>query len=350
MPAPAFLLPSHPLDPRRIDPQFVREARLLRDLGGEHHLVDHDALLAGDARAAVDRVPAGRGPFWYRGWMLPSDRYAAFAAALAERGGHLLTSPPGYASAHELPGWYGVFEGATPQSVWLPLAGAGSGSGDRGGAGDGSGGEDGSGGDGAGIAPPGPERLAAAVAGLGGRGPAIVKDYVKSRKEEWGEACFVPELADLPAVARVVARFVERQGSYLAGGVVLRRFEEFTRVLWDATDAPSGGSGPDRSQDPGLPDDGRGGRRRAVESRVWWLDGEPVLVGPHPDLPGSPSAPDLSGVRAPVRTLGCRFVTTDLAERADGSGWRVVEVGDGQVSELPRGIDPSRLLIALLAA
>ncbi|MEV0191529.1 ATP-grasp domain-containing protein [Kitasatospora purpeofusca] len=347
MPAPAFLLPSHPLDPRRIDPQFVREARLLRDLGGEHHLVDHDALLAGDARAAVDRVPAGRGPFWYRGWMLPSDRYAAFAAALAERGGHLLTSPPGYAAAHELPGWYGVFEGATPQSVWLPLAGTGSrggGGGEGGGdADEGSGAGDGSsGGGGAGIAPPRPERLAAAVAELGGRGPAIVKDYVKSRKDEWGEACFVPELADLPAVARVVARFVELQGPYLAGGVVLRRFEEFTRVVWDAEGTPSG--------TPGLPDDGRGGRRRAVESRVWWLDGEPVLVGPHPDLPGCPSAPDLSGVRPPVRTLGCRFVTTDLAERADGSGWRVVEVGDGQVSELPRGIDPSRLLIALLAA
>ncbi|MFF7455019.1 ATP-grasp domain-containing protein [Kitasatospora sp. NPDC008115] len=354
MPAPAFLLPAHPLDPRRIDPQFAWEARLLRDLGGEHHLVDHDALLAGDAHAAVRGVPAGRGAFWYRGWMLPSHRYAEFAAALSERGGLLLTTPPGYASAHELPGWYEVFEGATPPSVWLPLAGAGTG----GGAGAG------------GVEPPGAERLASAVARLGGRGPAIVKDYVKSRKHEWDEACYIPELADLPAVERVVARFVELQAEHLAGGVVLRRFEEFTRVGWDTRGGPSGdgSDGPGDSDDShdthgsegsdgsegssgsagsdGIPD----GRRRAVEARVWWLDGEPVLVGPHPDLPGCPAAPDLSLVRPLVRALGCRFVTTDLAERADGSGWRVVEVGDGQVSELPRGIDPSALLIALLAA
>ncbi|MEV6972308.1 ATP-grasp domain-containing protein [Kitasatospora sp. NPDC093806] len=324
MPAPAFLLPSHPLDPRRVDPQFVREARLLRDLGGEHHFVDHDALLAGDARAAVDRVPAGLGAFWYRGWMLPSARYAGFAAALAERGGQLLTSPPGYASAHELPGWYGVFEGATPPSVWLPLGGDGVAAGAA---------DDGRG---AGQEPPGAERLAAAVARLGGQGPAIVKDYVKSRKHEWDEACYIPELADLPNVARVVARFVELQGEYLAGGVVLRRYEEFARVAWDAGDGTSGGDGD--------------GPRRAVEARVWWLDGEPVLVGPHPDMPGSPAVPDLSVVRPLVRALGCRFVTTDLAERADGSGWRVVEVGDGQVSELPRGIDASALLVSLLAA
>ncbi|MFB6893729.1 ATP-grasp domain-containing protein [Kitasatospora sp. NPDC056327] len=338
MPAPAFLLPYHPLDPRRIDPQFAWEARLLRDLGGEHHLVDHDALLAGDARAAVDRVPPGRGPFWYRGWMLPSARYADFASALAERGGQLLTSPPGYASAHELPGWYGVFEGATPQSVWLPLAGAGSAAGAGAGAG-------------RRAEPPGAERLAPAVAQLGGQGAAIVKDYVKSRKDEWDEACFVPELADLSAVARVVARFVELQGEYLTGGVVLRRFEEFTRVGWDADGGlPADGTRADGVRADGPTGSGQEGRRRAVEARVWWLDGDPVLVGPHPDLPGGPAAPDLSVVRPLVRALGCRFVTTDLAERADGSGWRVVEVGDGQVSELPRGIDPSGLLIALLAA
>jgi len=38
------------------------------------------------------------------------------------------------------------------------------------------------------------------VAGLAARlgsGPAIVKDYVKSRKHEWDEACFIPDLADL---------------------------------------------------------------------------------------------------------------------------------------------------------
>ncbi|MFJ9694040.1 ATP-grasp domain-containing protein [Kitasatospora sp. NPDC101183] len=308
MPSPAILFPADPLNPRRPDPHFAWEARLLRDLGGVHHLVDHDALLTGDAddaRGAVRRVPEGVGPLWYRGWMLPSARYAGFAGALAARGGNLLTSPAGYAAAHELPGWYGVFEGATPPSAWIP-----------------------SGNDGDGAAAPGPRELEAAVARLGGSGPAIVKDYVKSRKHEWHEACYVPELADLAAVGRVVGRFVELQGEFLAGGVVLRRFEEFDRA------AVNGGEV----------------EKRAVEARVWWLDGRPILVGPHPDAPHQVVEPQLAGVSSLVRTLGCRFVTTDLARLADGSGWRVVEVGDGQVSDLPRGIDASGLLTSLIAA
>ncbi|MEE1785835.1 ATP-grasp domain-containing protein [Streptomyces sp. SP17BM10] len=314
MPVPAIIFPADPLNPGRPDPHFAWEARLVRESGGEHHLVDHDALLAGRAVEAVRRVPKDGGPLWYRGWMMPSRDYAAFAAALSARGGNLLTSAAGYAAAHELPGWYGVFEGSTPPSVWIPSTGGAA--------------------DSATAAGPGREELADAVARLGGRGPAIVKDYVKSRKHEWHEACYVPELADLDAVGRVVARFVELQGEFLAGGVVLRRYEEFQRA-----------SAPGRAGAVA----GAGGSR-PVEARVWWLDGEPVLVGPHPDAPHAEVDPDLTGVRSLVRTLGCRFVTTDLASRADGSGWRVVEVGDGQVSDLPHGIDATGLLTSLIAA
>ncbi|GAA1977011.1 ATP-grasp domain-containing protein [Kitasatospora viridis] len=298
MPAPTILLPQDPLNPRRVDPHYSYEAQLVRGLGGETALVDHDALLAGDAAEAVRRVPAGTGPAWYRGWMLPVQAYAGFVRALAERGCHLLTSAAAYRTAHELPGWYGTFEGATPDSVWLPADA------DRG-------------------------ALAEAAARLGGRGPAIVKDYVKSRKHEWHEACYIPDLADLPALARVVGRFVELQGDYLAGGVVLRRFHRF---------APAAGPA-------GEPD----AAARGTEARVWWVDGEPVLTGPHPDTPEVFPAPDLTLIRSLVRSLGCRFVTTDLALLADGSGWMVVEVGDGQVSDLPRGTEVSGLLSSLIS-
>ncbi|WP_371481423.1 ATP-grasp domain-containing protein [Kitasatospora sp. NBC_00315] len=300
MTVPAMLFPADPLTLRRPDPHFAGEARRWRELGGEYALIDHDALLAGEGSEALRRVPVGIGPLWYRGWMIPTSAYERLASALDARGGGLLTTPAGYASAHELPGWYPAFDGATPTSVWLPVD----------------------------LSPgaPGPApahgALAAAAARLGGGGPAIVKDYVKSRKHEWAEACFVPDLGDLPALERVVARFVELQAEFLAGGVVLRRFEEYTRT-----------------------EDGR-----ANEARVWWLDGEPVLVGPHPDTPDLTPEPDLSEVRPLVRALGCRFVTTDLAHRADGSGWRVVEVGDGQVSGLPSSVDATVLLSSLATA
>ncbi len=54
------------------------------------------------------------------------------------------------------------------------------------------------------------------------------------------------------------------------------------------------------------------------------------LVTAHPDTPGDlpPDTLDLTGVGA----AGLPFVTVDLALRADGR-WRVVELGDGQVSD-----------------
>lgn len=210
--------------------------------------------------------------------MLPVGRYAELDAALHRRGAELAVTPEAYRRAHELPGWYGTFAGLTPVSGWLPAAPG---------------------------EVPDPQRLAALAAGLP-PGSAVVKDYVKSRKHEWAEACYVPDLADPAALHRVAARFVELQDEFLAGGVVLRAFETFV--------APQGA---------------------AAEVRVWWRDGVPGLVTAHPD---SAVAEVPEPVRAAVEALGCPFVTTDLALRADGV-WRVVEVGDGQVSDLHREVD-----------
>ncbi|MGY0055825.1 ATP-grasp domain-containing protein [Streptomyces sp. LZ34] len=283
-----FLFPCDPLAPRRVDPEFAEEARAARALGVTVALVDHEALMSQGAADAVARVPRDAGPAWYRGWMVSGNRYAELSAALADRGCALLTSPERYRAAHELPGWYDTFAALTPRSAWLPSPP------DR---------------------APGEAELADLAARLGG-GPAVVKDWVKSRKHEWTEACYVPDLADAPRLAAVVARFVELQGEFLTGGVVLRAYEPY---------APVG------------------------EARVWWVDGEPALVGPHPDSPELRPSPDLAAVAPAVRELGCRFVTTDLALREDGR-WRVVEVGDGQVSGLPRDADTDALFETLAAA
>ncbi|MGW6289884.1 ATP-grasp domain-containing protein [Streptomyces sp. NPDC055107] len=284
-----FLFCGDPLRPSRPDPQFADEVAAARAAGGRIALLDHDALLAGDAAGAVARVARDSGPYWYRGWMIPSDRYAELEAALGARGCALLTGAAAYRRAHELPGWYEEFAGLTPRSVWCATA--------------------------PGAPPPTAGELAALAAPLG-PGPGIVKDYVKSRKHEWHEACYVPELADAGRLAAVVGRFVGLQGTFLSGGLVLRSFEPFV----------AGG-----------------------EARVWWVDGAAVLVTAHPDTPGAVSVPEPALPREAVGRLGPRWVTTDLALREDGV-WRVVEVGDGQVSGLPAGAETGALFAALAGA
>lgn len=289
---PCLLSCADPLDQRRTDPHFAAETAAARELGATVGLIDHDLLLSGDAAAAVRRVPRDLGPAWYRGWMIPSATYSALAEALAARGTPLMIDAATYRRAHELPGWYETFAAVTPASRWLP-------------------------------GPPGrvpdPDALAGLAAPLGG-GPGIVKDFVKSAKHAWETACYIPDLTDTAHLHRVVTAFVAEQDRYLAGGIVLRSFEAF------GTDA-----------------------RRAAEARVWWLDGEPLLVGAHPDTPDEHPAPPLDRVAERVARLGARFVTTDLALRAD-KVWRVVEVGDGQVSGLPAGLGPEVIIEALLDA
>ena len=131
-----------------------------------------------------------------------------------------------------------------------------------------------------------------------GDGGAVLRDYTKSMKHYWHEAAYIPDVADGAAAWRVASRFRELRGDDFAGGFVLRRFESFT----------------------------------GAEVRTWWVDGVCRLVTAHPDTPGDlpRDSPDLSG----ISTGGLPFVTVDLALREDGR-WRVVELGDGQVSDRP---------------
>ena len=158
-----------------------------------------------------------------------------------------------------------------------------------------------------------------------GDAPVVVKDFVKSRKHEWAEACFIPSAADREAVERVVGRFLELQGEDLAEGLVFREYVEFEPV----------GVHP------------RSGMPLTEEYRIFWLDGVPVFWSPYwdeGDYRGSePPIERFAGVAAAVRS---RFFTMDVARRRDGD-WMIVELGDGQVSGLPRESDADRFYAAL---
>jgi hypothetical protein len=279
-----FLVPADVLHPRRPDEHFADEAGAARDAGLEVGVVDHDALrVSGGARRAVARVPASTsaGVAVYRGWMLRSGQYRAFAEALAERDVVLRTMADQYRQAHELPGWYATLAGVTPRSVWTTDA-------DR-------------------------DSFDRACRELG-PGPAVLRDHVKSMKHYWHEAAFIPDVADAVAAWAVADRFRQLRDDDFEGGFVLRRFEPFV----------------------------------SAEVRTWWVNGVCRLVGPHPDTPhDNPAADvDLSAVAPLIAALRLPFVTVDLALRTDGV-WRVVELGDGQVSDRPATIGPEELVAAI---
>lgn len=278
-----LLVPANPLRPRHPDEHFATEAQAARAAGIDVAVVDHDALTrGGDARRAVASV-SGSGTAVYRGWMLRSERYAAFAELLAERGVVLRTAAEQYRRAHELPGWYAALAAVTPPSVWT------------------------TGSDRADF-----DRARVEL----GAGPAVLRDYSKSMKHYWNEATFIPDLEDGAAAWNVASRFLELRDDDFVGGFVLRRFERYT----------------------------------SAEVRTWWVDGVCVLIGPHPDSPHDPAPAgiDLAPLAPMIARLGLPFVTVDLALRSDDV-WRVMELGDGQVSDRPATIEPQTMITALLA-
>jgi hypothetical protein len=276
-----LLVPSDPLNPRRVDEHFRAQAEAAREAGVAVARVDHDLVSRGGADEAVREVPESDDAV-YRGWMLDSDRYSEFGAALARQGTTLRTSPAQFRQAHELPGWYDALRAVTPESVRTIGADL--------------------------------DALVTAAAGLGS-GPAVLRDYVKSMKHYWDEAAYLADVADGEAIRRVGARFLELREDAFAGGFVVRRFEVF-----------------------------RGG-----EVRTWWIDGRLAVTTAHPDTPDQEPAPDLdlAEVEPLIANLGLPFVTVDLVRRDDGV-WRVVELGDGQVSDWPSSAAPSELINALV--
>lgn len=289
---------ADPLDHKRPDPLYIREAEAARAAGCVCSLLNVEALVdEQDAAAAIRRIAPGSGREIgvYRGWMLRPAAYARLYAALEVQGIALINSPATYHHCHYLPESYPLIQGYTPRSVWLK-------------------GE-------AGI---GIERIMEALRPFGAA-PVIVKDYVKSRKHEWAEACYIPSAADRQAVKRVVTRFLALQGADLNGGLVFREFIPFE---------PLG-----QHSKSGMP--------LTREFRLFFLDGAPLLVtaywdeGEYGDL-----QPPVERFQQIARNVQSRFFTMDVAKRLNGD-WLVVELGDGQVAGLPEQADMAAFYRAL---
>lgn len=277
------LFPSEPFSPREIDPDFEGEREAALTAGFATGLLDHTRVVEGEAARAVARVPENAGTAVYRGWMLTPSQYAAAYAALEARGTRLINTPAQYRTCHYLPESYPWIEGHTPKSVWLAVRGD--------------------------VDFDAVMRLLGPFAD----GPVVVKDFVKSQKHYWTEACFIPAASDRSAVERVVSRFLELQGQELAEGLVFREFVPLAIV--------------GKHPQSGMP--------LAAEFRIFWLDGEPILSHRYwGDLTTFDAPLPFEEIRPIAAQVPSRYFTMDVAF-LEGGGWTIVELGDGQVAGLP---------------
>lgn len=287
------ILFGRPHVPQQAEDRFELEALAAEELGIDAHAIPLDPVVNGDPERALRRLPRPRGRRWlYRGWMLSEDEYAGLYEAMLERDEELIVDPDSFAEATYIPSYVPLLGDHTPATRWTE-------------------GED--------------IREAWESACELGPPPWIVKDHVKSAKERWHRACFVPEGATYEDFAEVCERLLEARGDRFERGFVVRQYVELATL-------------------PGwLPEQ----RRVTDEHRLVFWEGRLVSHAPYYDADSTLDDPAQFAFLG--RVIDSPFFTADVARLARG-GYTVIELNDGGSSILPEQMDPRDVYRAMIAA
>lgn len=286
-----IIFPSNPLRPRQPDESFQAEYDAARECGFKIGFVDIELMLGGEV---VLRFPDGEDEkAIYRGWILKPELQERLAEAL-EPSCQLINSVADYKFLYSLPNWIRYIDkDLTPRTVGV-------------------------------IGRPAPEDINSSYLGLEifGDKPLVVKDFLKSRKHEWFDACYISSASDPNELKRVVTNFLDLQGDDFHGGLVFREFVKLKKIGIHSKS-----------------------RMPLTNEHRYFMMGQKVLAH-YPywsegDYDGS-FPPDLIIQRIASKFKPDLFYTIDMAEKEEG-GWIVIEIGDGGSCGIPENGDPKML-------
>jgi hypothetical protein len=142
--------------------------------------------------------------------------------------------------------------------------------------------------------------------------PIIVKDYVKSRKHELYESCYIENAKESEKAMQVVNNFISGQGEYLNKGIVFRKFIKLE---------PTG-----FHEKSGMP--------ISNELRLFIFNYKVVCTIGYWNCENINEYPEfVDDIIGRLMNIRSKFFAVDIAKKADGQ-WIVMELGDGQVSGL----------------
>ncbi len=236
------------------------------------------------------KFPKGNGgKLIYNGWMMPPEIYKRFYDKCQAGGYELVNTPEQYQACHWFNGWYPALEGLTPDSTIIEIDN---------------------------LRPMVDKVVQFMRENDCG---VILKDYVKSLKHNWEEACFIPKDANFLHVTQVLANFlaIKEDQKDLQGNLVVRKFVNLKNI-----------GSHDKSGMP-LTKEFRTFvfHGKLLPTFEYWSQGK--YTGDAPTQEFIQKIAD----RVREKTKSNLF-TIDVAQLEDGS-WTCIEVGDGQVSAIP---------------
>ncbi len=220
----------------------------------------------------------------YRGWMLTPEIYNILYNALFIKNIKLINSQDEYKYCHYLPESYSAIELKTPKSSWTTNL---------------------------------DNNSLINTANIFGNKSIIVKDFVKSEKHYWREACFIPDASDTNNLISVTKRFIELRGDNLNCGIVFRSFE---RLKF-------------------LTNHSKSGMPLTKEFRIFFANGKTIGVYYYWDqVEYGDTIPDIKEFADIAKNIKSNFFSMDIAQKDSGE-WIIMELGDGQVTGIPDNID-----------
>lgn len=293
-----ILFCSDPLNNRKVDCDWQREYEIAKRLGLNIILFDYDNYKNNTSKNPFkyNFKPEKLEPIIYRGWMMPTTMYKKLYKSLLALNFQLINSPEEYQHCYYLPDSYELIKAYTPLSVFISLNDFTN------------------------------DQILKNLLSVFGHNSIIVKDYVKSQKYYWNEACFIPDACDLVHLRQVVNTFIEKQGENFQGGLVFREFIELEPV----------GSHPKCN----MP--------LTQEYRIFVVNKKPIVCTEYWEDGNYKQSkqPDFSQFQIVFESIKSNFFTVDIAKKK-GGGWIIMELGDGQVAEYLGNVDFDQLYTAI---
>ena len=197
-----ILFCSSPINPNEVDMDYQQEKIMAENNNINTALFSFDDLNNSNFEVALKPIQKSRNYRMaiYRGWMMKPEIYSKFYDYLLKKGVQLINSYDEYKLCHYLPENYPIIKNITPKSVWIENNGNLS-----------------------------IDRIMNLISVFDDK-PLIIKDYVKSQKYYWKEACYISSAANRISVENVVTRFMKLQGENFEGGLVFRKYIDFESI------------------------------------------------------------------------------------------------------------------------
>jgi len=275
--------------PKEVDYMYADEYESAKANQLPISLISFEEIKKGNIESAIKRVRASEGKMEgvYRGWMLKPNQYQELYDGLLQKNIELTNSPTQYRFCHYLPENYEVIKDYTPKSTFKSLDGDFN-----------------------------INEFENEISVFENK-PIVIKDYVKSQKHYWKEACYIPDASNKKQVNSIVTKFIELQDVDFNEGLVFREFVD----LEELTNHSASGMPLTKEFRVFIRN------KKIITTYKYWDEGD------YKDV-----EPILDRFVDVIPKINSEFFTMDIAKKKDGE-WIIVELGDGQVAGLPNNAD-----------